>query len=195
MLQDVSRAIRYVRANAEKYKIDPKRVGVMGSSAGGHLASTVMTHFDAGKADDPDPIEKQPSRPDFGILCYPVITMGQLTHAGSKRNLLGDQPSEELVKELSNELRVTPQTPPCFIWHGLNDRTVPIENTIDFAMALKKNNVPFDLHIYQNAPHGLGLGDKPPAFAHTLPWTADLLLWLKTNKMLPADGPATRPLQ
>lgn len=182
-LGDVSRAIRLVRSRAEEWKIDPTRVGVMGSSAGGHLASSVMTHFDAGNSTATDPIDKQSCRPDFGILCYPVITMGDKTHQGSKNMLLGENPSAELIAEMSSELHVTPQTPPCFIWHGLNDTTVPIENAIDFAMALKKNGVPFDLHIYQNSPHGQGLGRGFPS--QPLPWSGDLLLWMNTNKLLP----------
>jgi acetyl esterase/lipase len=190
MLNDAARAVRWVRANAQKYNIDPKRVGIMGSSAGGHLASTLLTHFDAGKPDATDPVEKESSRPDFGILCYPVITMGPGTHAGSKNGLIGADASPELVAELSNELHVTAQTPPCFIWHGINDRTVPVANSLNFAAALQKAGVPYDLHIYQNAPHGQGLGDRTPPFAHPLPWTQDLLLFLKTNKVLPVASAA-----
>src|SRR5687767_7628111 len=107
MLQDVSRAVRLVRSKAAEWKLDPTKIGVMGSSAGGHLASTLLTHFDAGKPEAEDIVERQSSRPDLGILCYPVITMGEQTHKGSKKNLLGDNPSEELVRELSNELHVT----------------------------------------------------------------------------------------
>ena len=172
MLEDVSRAIRLVRAKAADWKIDPKRVGVMGSSAGGHLASTVLTHFDSGKPDSSDPIEQQNSRPDLGILCYPVITMGEFTHQGSKNNLLGKDPSPDLVELLSNELQVTPQTPPCFVWHTYEDSAVPVENALMFAAALRKNKVPFDLHVYQPGRHGLGL-------ANGHPWTTELVNWLK----------------
>jgi acetyl esterase/lipase len=192
MMQDGLRAIRYVRDNAEKFQIDPKRVGIMGSSAGGHVASTVMTHFDAGDSNAADSIERQSSRPDFGILCYPVITMGPFAHAGSKKGLLGVDPPDELVKLLSNELRVTAQTPPCFVWHGLDDKTVPVENALMFADALKKNNVPFELHVYQSARHGLGLGDRTPRFEHPLPWTGDLIAWLKAIKVID-PAPATAP--
>src|SRR5262245_54953407 len=192
MMQDGLRAIRYVRANAEKFQIDPKRVGIMGSSAGGHVASTVMTHFDAGDANATDSIERQSSRPDFGILCYPVISMGQFAHAGSKKGLLGADPSDELVKLLSNELQVTAQTPPCFVWHGLDDKTVPVENALMFADALKKNKVPFELHVYQSARHGLGLGDRTPPFEHPLPWTGDLIAWLQAIKVID-PAPATAP--
>src|SRR5207237_2708861 len=107
MLQDAARALRTVRARAGEWKLDPVRIGIMGSSAGGHLASTLLTHFDAGNQDSTDPVERASSRPDAGILCYAVITMGQYTHQGSKNNLLGKEPSAELIVELSNELHVT----------------------------------------------------------------------------------------
>jgi acetyl esterase/lipase len=180
MLGDAARAVRLVRAKAADWKVDPKRVGIMGSSAGGHLASTLLTHFDAGKPEASDPIERESSRPDLGILCYAVITLGQYTHEGSKENLLGKNPPAELVQFLSNELQVTPQTPPCFVWHTWEDPAVPVENSLQFAAALRKAKVPFDLHIYQQGQHGLGLADKPP-FAHPHPWAADCLFWLKVQ--------------
>ena len=180
MLNDGARAVRWVRAHADDYKIDPHRVGIMGSSAGGHLASTLMTHFDAGDTNAADMIERQSSRPDIGILCYPVITMGKFAHQGSKDNLLGKNPPAKLVKLLSNELQVTTNTPPCFIWATFEDETVPVENTLMFAEALRKNHVPFDLHIYQKGRHGLGLDDKSP-FAHPHPWANDCLFWLKVQ--------------
>jgi acetyl esterase/lipase len=181
MLQDAARAIRTVRARAGEWKLDPKRIGIMGSSAGGHLASTALTHFDAGKSDAADPIERQSSRPDLGILCYAVITMGEFTHQGSKRNLLGDAPSPELTRELSNELQVTKETPPCFIWHTYEDHGVPVENSMQFAEALRRAGVPFDLHIYQKGAHGLGLGTREwnPAKRH--PWTRDCVFWLQAQ--------------
>jgi acetyl esterase/lipase len=179
MFQDVTRAVRWVRARADDFKIDPHRIGIMGSSAGGHLASTLMTHFDSGNTNSNDSIERQSSRPDIGILCYPVITMGEYAHGGSKENLLGKNPSRNLVKLLSNELQVKTNTPPCFIWCTYEDKTVPMENSLMFAGALRKNHVPFDLHIYQKGGHGMGLKDKPP-FAHPHPWAGDCLFWLKT---------------
>lgn len=174
MLQDAARGVRLVRARAAEFKIDPKRVGIMGSSAGGHLASTLLTHFDAGKEDASDPIERQSSRPDLGILCYPVITMGEKTHQGSKDNLLGPNPSPELVKLLSNELQVTKETPPTFLWHTAEDQAVPVENSLMFASALRSAGVPFDLHIYEKGRHGIGL-------ANGHPWTKDCLFWLKEH--------------
>ena len=153
----------------------------MGSSAGGHLAATLLTHFDAGDTNSADVVERQSSRPDLGILCYPVISMGEFTHQGSKENLLGKNPSPELVTLLSNELQVTTNTPPCFLWTTFEDKTVPMENTMMFAEALRKNHVPFDLHVYQKGGHGMGLKDKPP-FAHPHPWAGDCLFWLKEQK-------------
>lgn len=183
MLQDAARAVRMVRAQASDWKVDPHRVGIMGSSAGGHLASTLVTHFDAGDPNSTDSIERQSSRPDLGVLCYAVITMGEFTHGGSKANLLGANPSTELVKSLSNELQVTAQTPPCFIWHTAGDTAVPVENSLQFAVALRKNGVPFDLHIYQNGAHGIGLADREP-FANVHLWAKDLLFWLRERKFL-----------
>ncbi len=180
MLNDAARAVRLVRAKAADWKIDPHRIGIMGSSAGGHLASTLLTRFDAGKPDTEDPIERQSSRPDIGILCYPVITMGEHTHQGSKNNLLGKDPSPELAKLLSNELQVTKETPPCFLFHTYEDTAVPVENSLAFAAALRKAGVPFDLRVYQKGRHGIGLGDKPP-FAHVHPWANDCLFWLKAQ--------------
>ncbi|HVU09542.1 MAG TPA: alpha/beta hydrolase [Verrucomicrobiae bacterium] len=181
--QDVTRAMRWVRTHATDYKIDPHRIGVMGSSAGGHLAATLLTHFDSGNPNASDPIERESSRPDLGILCYPVITMGELTHQGSKENLLGKNPSPELVKRLSNELQVTANTPPCFLWTTFEDKTVPMENSMMFAEALRKNHVPFAFHVYEKGRHGLGLDDKPP-FAHPHPWAADCLFWLKQRNFV-----------
>jgi|CZKM01.1.fsa_nt_gi acetyl esterase/lipase len=181
MLQDAARAVRLVRDRAGEWKLDPHRIGIMGSSAGGHLASTLVTHFDAGKPDAADLVERQSSRPDLGILCYAVITLGQFTHQGSKQNLLGKDPSPELVRELSNELQVTKDTPPCFVWHTYEDSGVPVENSLQFAEALRRAGVPFDLHIYQKGPHGLGLGtrDWNPGKRH--PWTRDCIFWLQAQ--------------
>lgn len=179
MLNDAARAIRYVRSKAGEWKLDPKRIGIMGSSAGGHLASTVLTHFDAGDPNAADPIDRQSSRPDLGILCYPVITMGEKTHQGSRRNLLGDNPSPELIKLLSNELQVTKDTPPTFLFHTAEDTAVPVENSLMFADALAKNRVPFSLHVYPKGPHGIGLGTPnwDPSSRH--PWVTECALWLK----------------
>jgi acetyl esterase/lipase len=174
MLEDAARAMRIVRARAGEWDVDPKRVGIMGSSAGGHLASTLLTHFDAGNPNSDDLIEKQSSRPDIGILCYPVITMGQYTHEGSKKNLLGPDPSEQLIDFLSNEKQVTSDTPPTFLFHTVEDMAVPVENSLMFAEALRKHGVSFDLHIYEKGRHGIGLGNGHP-------WTKDCEAFLKTH--------------
>ena len=181
MLQDAARAIRLVRANAATWQLDAKRIGIIGSSAGGHLASTLLTHFDAGDANAVDLVEQQSSRPDLGILSYAVITMGGFTHHGSKNNLLGTNASPELVRELSNELQVTKETPPCFIWHTFEDKTVPVENSLQFAGALRQAGVPFDLHVYQKGGHGLGLGTKDNDPDKMLPWAHDCVYWLKAQ--------------
>jgi acetyl esterase/lipase len=182
MLNDAARGLRLVRAFAKRDGLDPARIGIIGSSAGGHLASTLLTHFDAGQPDAVDPIERENSRPDLGILCYPVITLGEFTHKGSKNNLLGPNPPEDLVRFLSNELQVTPQTPPCFIWHTGEDGGVPVENSLLFASALRKAGVPFDLHVYEKGGHGLGL---PAHNKAAPPWDADCLYWLLQRGFIP----------
>lgn len=187
MLGDAQRAIRTVRANAEKWGVDPKRVGIMGSSAGGHLASTAVTHFDAGSADSADAVEKQSSRPDFGILCYPVISMEDgVTHGGSKNNLLGQNPDPKLVELLSNEKHVTKDTPPCFVWSTWEDRLVKVENSLQFIAALQKARVPYDFHVYQKGSHGIGLstGRNGIAAGDVHPWGKDLLFWFRANRWL-----------
>lgn len=183
MLEDAARSVRTVRHRAAEWKLDPARIGIMGSSAGGHLASTLLTHFDAGNPAATDPIDQVSSRPDVGILCYAVISMGIYTHQGSKKNLLGDQPSPELVWLLSNELQVTPKTPPTFVWSTVEDTAVPMENSLQFASALRKAGVPFDLHLYEKGRHGIGLADKAP-YQNTHPWARDCLFWLKQRGFL-----------
>lgn len=185
MMFDVQRALRYVRSHADAWHIDSKRIGVMGSSAGGHLASVAATHFDAGDSAAADPIDRAGCRPDIAVLIYPVISMGPLTHAGSLHNLLGPTPDPKMVEFLSSELQVTPQTPPCFIFHRFEDQAVKVENSLEFAMALRRNGVPFDLHIFQQGTHGGGLGGPvTPDDAQLHPWTRDLLFWLKVQKFV-----------
>jgi acetyl esterase/lipase len=179
MLQDAARAVRLLRARAGEWKLDAKRIGIIGSSAGGHLASTLLTHFDSGDPQATDPIERLSDRPDLGVLCYAVITMGESTHGGSKRNLLGENPSPELVAEVSNELHVTHQTPPCFVWATDEDKAVPVENSLLFAQALRRAGVPFELHIYQRGAHGMGLGAKTYEPSKFHQWTRDCGIWLK----------------
>lgn len=180
MMQDAQRAIRLVRANASSWGIDPTRIGIIGSSAGGHLASTCLTHFDAGNPKSPDPVERVGCRPDFGILCYPVISMGPNTHAGSKKNLLGENPDPALVELLSNEKQVTKDTPPTFLFHTVEDPAVRVENSLEFAAALSRNGVPFSMHIYPTGRHGIGLGSVQWSPEQRHPWVAECERWLKS---------------
>jgi len=186
MLNDAARALRTLRTRARAEGLDPSRIGVIGSSAGGHLAATLLTHFDAGQAEATDPIERESSRPDLGILCYPVISMGEFTHKGSKKNLLGEAPAEDLVRLLSNELQVTAQTPPTFLWHTAEDQAVPVENALLFASALRRAGVPFALHIYEKGRHGLGL---PVAGKGAPAWDEACLAWLDGRRFLATPAP------
>jgi len=155
-LQDGQEAIRMVRRHAGEWGIDPHKIGIMGFSAGGHLASTVSTHFDEKVY---KPVDSTSARPDFSLLIYPVISMDSaITHGGSRENLIGKHPSPEMVKHFSNALQVTAKTPPAFMIHSIDDGTVPVENSIEYALAMKKQNVPCELHIYERGGHGYGLG-------------------------------------
>jgi acetyl esterase/lipase len=177
-LYDAQRAIRTVRANAMKWNINPKRIGIIGFSAGGHLASSAATHFDAGNADATDPIEKVSCRPDFAVMIYPVITMGPKTHGGSKRNLLGKNPTQKMVDLFSNEKQVNEKTPPCFLAHAKNDRVVVPDNSKMFYDALIKHKVNGKYIELPSGGHGLN-GYKGP---HWDKWQAEMLPWLKTLK-------------
>jgi acetyl esterase/lipase len=177
---DVQRAIRTVRAKAKDHDIDPKRVGVWGFSAGGHLASTAATHFDGGKLDAADPIDRQSCRPDFAILAYAVITMKEGTHGGSRSNLLGKTPDPAKVEFYSNELQVSKDTPPTFLFHTVEDKAVPIKNSQLFEDALKKNGVAGStLYVEEKGPHGIGLGQKVGS-----KWPEHLEAWLKDRGLL-----------
>lgn len=188
MLEDAARALRTVRYRAAEWKLDPKRIGIMGSSAGGHLASTLLTHFDAGDGKADDPIDRVSDRPDLGVLCYPVITMGDLTHRGSRDNLLGPNPPPELIEELSNAKHVTRQTPPCFIFHTAEDKAVPVENSLEFATALSRAHVPFEIHVYEHGRHGLALGSHDYDPHKFLPWTFECQRWLRERGFGPAPA-------
>ena len=180
---DVQRALRWTRYNAKKYNIDPNRIGIMGFSAGGHLASTAATHFDAGRKGAKDPIDSVGCRPDFAILAYAVITMGPKTHGGSKRNLIGDKPDSKLEEFYSNEKQVTKETPPTFLVHTVEDKAVSVENSKLFREACEKNGVPVELKIYEKGAHGLGLGLKNPELPFAQ-WPTELVKWMTERKLL-----------
>jgi acetyl esterase/lipase len=181
-LGDAQRAIRIVRARAKEFGVAPDRIGMIGFSAGGHLASTAATHFDAGKPDAADPIDRAGSRPDFLILGYPVISFDPaVAHAGSVRNLLGNNPDPKLIEDLSNDLRVTPETPPTFLFHTTNDNGVPVENSVRFFLALRKAKVPAEMHLFENGPHGVGMALSDPALSA---WPPLLMNWLRARGLL-----------
>jgi acetyl esterase/lipase len=185
-LLDAQRAIRFTRAHAKEWHIDPEKVGILGFSAGGHLASTAGTHFDLGPKDAADPVDKESCRPDFMVLCYPVITFkGPFAHMGSRNNLLGKDADESLVNSLCNETRVTKDTPPAFLVHTTEDKGVPPENSILFYTALNKHKVPAELHIFEKGQHGLGLGPKDLPFSA---WPNLCRSWLQTRKILPKQA-------
>jgi len=181
-LQDAQRAVRLVRSGAQKWGIDPNRIGILGFSAGGHLASSAGAHFDHRYNDAEDAIDRTSCRPDFMVLIYPVISFSKwCAHTGSRTNLLGKDPDEELAQSLSNEERVTPQTPPTFLVHANDDEGVPPENSIYFYLALRKAAVPAEMHIYEKGGHGFGLGKKDSPVASWPQCCAD---WMRDQKLL-----------
>jgi acetyl esterase/lipase len=184
MLGDAQRAIRTVRARAAEWGLDPRRIGVIGFSAGGHLASSAGTHYDAGATMNGDPIERVSSRPDFMMLLYPVITMRDpFVHRGSRANLLGQQPDSSLVRLMSNETQVTGDTPPTLLVHSTDDKTVPVENSLMFYSALRAATVPAEMHIYEYGGHGFGLAPKDPVLGA---WTTVAESWMRRHKWLGA---------
>lgn len=173
-LQDAQEAIRTIRNNAKEWNIDPAKIGVLGFSAGGHLASTLSTHYQD-KVYDSATIS---ARPDFSILIYPVISMeDDITHNGSKTSLLGAGASKELIDKYSNEEQITPETPKTFLVHASDDKAVPVENSINYYLNLKKNNVPVEMHIYEKGGHGFGLGTK----GTNTDWPKACEKWLADN--------------
>ena len=178
---DAQRAIRMLRAKAAEWRIAPDRIGIMGSRPA-DISSSASTHFDAGQANAADPMDRVSSRPDFSILGYSVISLSaSWTHQGSKKNLLGDNPDPELVKSLSGENAVTAQTPPTFIFQTNADTTVPAENSVYYYLALRKAGVKAEMHIFQEGPHGVGLGMYDPALSE---WPKLLSNWLRLNGFL-----------
>lgn len=172
-LSDAERAIRIVREHAGEWNINPRKIGIMGASAGGHLASTLATHYSA------------ETRPDFQILLYPVVTMLQNTHGGSRNELLGKSPTTEQIRHFSNELQVTSDTPQAFIVLSSDDGAVPPSNGVNYYLALQKNNVPASLHVYPTGGHGWGYRDN---FKYKQQWTQELEKWLRDGAVFPQDA-------
>lgn len=175
-LIDAQRALRFVRSNTENFHIDSNKIGILGFSAGGHLASTLGTHFDEKVYEPIDEIDAQSARPDFMALGYPVITFGEATHRGSKKNLIGENPKAEMVDHFSNEKQVTENTPPTFLVHASNDEAVPVENSLLFYQALKNKGVSATMHIYPKGGHGFSLARKDP---HLMGWTERMFEWME----------------
>ena len=173
--EDVLRAIRYVRYNAEKFGVDPDKIAILGFSAGGHLANSAMCVFDYGR-ENGDDIDKTPSRPDAVVLCYGVISLGKYTHEGSKENLIGGlEDQDKLATMLSGECAVRDDTPPCFIWHTQDDQVVPVQNSLQLYSALTEKKIPSALHVFPHGPHGLGLAKS---YNDVSNWVDLLTVWL-----------------
>jgi acetyl esterase/lipase len=181
-MHDVQRALRLVRSRAAELSLDAQKIGVWGFSAGGHLASTAATHFAEAVPDSTDPVERVHSVPDFAILVYPVISLNtEYVHKGSRTNLLGDKPTDEEMRLLSNDLQVTKRTPPTFLIHTSGDTGVPAENSVLFYLALRKAGVPAEMHIYEHGPHGFGLGSLDAVLSS---WPARLADWMRGRGVL-----------
>src|SRR5680860_93364 len=180
-LQDAQEAIRIVRRNADKWKLNPDKIGVLGFSAGGHLASTLSTHYGTKGYTSEDEIT---ARPDFSILVYPVVSMeDSTTHQGSKSSLLGEKPSQQMIHEYSNAKQVNAETPPTFLVHATDDTAVPVENSLEYYQALKKHNVPAEMHIYESGGHGFGLGVS----GTNANWPQNLQKWFLANDYIKSD--------
>jgi acetyl esterase/lipase len=178
-LGDARRALRVVRHRAGEWHVDSRKIGVLGFSAGGHLAATISTHFDRGNPDASDPVERQSCRPDVAVLCYPVISFSaEFSHGGSMRNLIGEDASDDLRRLLSNETQVTEDTPPAFLWHTAEDPGVPVENSLVYASALSRHGVPFELHVFPTGKHGLGLAEDHPQVRS---WTTLCATWFRAQ--------------
>ncbi|WP_081412113.1 alpha/beta hydrolase fold domain-containing protein [Alicyclobacillus herbarius] len=181
-LLDAKRSARMVRAYARDWNVDVNRVGVLGFSAGGHLAATLAAYADDGDSTSADAVERESCRPNLMILCYPVITMGDFTHTGSRLALLGTRCDDsQLQMELSIERQVNKDTPPAFIWHTVDDPGVPVENSLALAMALRRNGIPFELHLFEHGAHGLGLAENHP---EVRVWRSLCEAWLRNRGFL-----------
>lgn len=186
-ITDSQRAVRTVRAGAANWGLSPDKIGILGFSAGGHLAASTGVLADGPQPDAADPIDRVSARPDFMILMYPVITMqDDFTHKGSRKNLLGENPDPDLVERYSLERQVSAETPPAFLVHTTEDTVVPVENNIQLYLALKNHGVPVELHVYEKGRHGLGLGGGDVAFAN---WPSQCMNWLRVRGFLPVVTP------
>ena len=181
-LGDMQRAIRTVRSRAAEWHIAPEKIGVMGFSAGGHLASHASNQFDAGSVAAADAIDRVSSRPDFAILGYPVISLSEpWTHQGSRTNLLGENADAALARRLSTDTQVTARTPPTFLFHTNADTSVPVENSVQYFLALRKAGVPAEMHIFKDGPHGVGMPMNDAALSE---WPKVLANWLRASGFL-----------
>ena len=181
-LGDAQRAIRMLRSRATEWRLDPARIGIMGFSAGGHLAMSASTMFDSGHPQAADAIDRVGSRPDFAVLAYPVISMtAAWTHQGSKQNLLGTNPDADLAKRLSGEFAVTKATPQTFIFQTNEDTVVPAENSLYYFLSLRQAGVPAEMHVFEKGPHGVGLANDDAALS---PWSALLATWLRGRGLI-----------
>jgi acetyl esterase/lipase len=181
-LGDAQRAIRLLRSHAADWQLDPARIGIVGFSAGGHLAMTVSTHGDNGNSSAMDPIDRASSRVNFAVLGYPVITMTEsYMHRGSRDNLLGPNPDPALARSLSGENAVTKDTPPTFIFQTNEDKTVPAENSVYYYLALRKAGIPAEMHIFERGPHGVGLANDDPALSE---WSTLMANWLRVHGVI-----------
>jgi acetyl esterase/lipase len=181
-LLDAQRALRTVRARADEWGVDPSRIGILGFSAGGHLTTTTGTRFDDGIADDPDPVQRVSSRPDFMIPIYPVVSLfDPVAHAGSRVHLLGEEPDQKLVESLSNHLQVTAETPPTFLVHTTDDAAVPVENSLLFYASLRQAGVPVEMHLFETGRHGFGLAPDDPVLSA---WPKLCEAWLRARGLI-----------
>ncbi len=184
IFEDAARAVRLVRSHAKEWNIDPHRIGVIGSSAGGHLSATLITRFDSGHPDAADPIKRVSSRPDLAVLCYAFILFDRSDKPDRQERFLGSHRTAEQIRQFSPALNVTKNTPPCFIWQTVEDTAVVVENSLVFADSLRLAGVPFDLHLYQKGRHGIGLGSKDFEPEKLHPWTKACAFWLREQNFV-----------
>jgi len=177
-IQDAMRAIRIVRSRAEEWGIDPEKIAILGFSAGGHLAGSVVVHGEDGDPKAEDPLMRLSGRVNAGVLCYPVLSSGEFAHRGSFNNLLGEDAPAEMLEYMSLEKQITEKTPPCFLWSTSDDGSVPVQNSLLFALGLRKHKIPFEMHVYPSGNHGLGLAETAPN-QQIQTWMPHCIHWLK----------------